>query len=240
MNRFFLLLLLVSLKSICYAQSRCLDCSNNYYVHTTRRQSTDYHFEETHYDFYDTTKYDSVAFSTQKPLFNCNWVEYDRCSVGGERKILIANLEYGQNQKEYCLNLNRMLSYIAARKHIDGLTEIVLGIPIELSVSISSKIEQEIGHLMKTNSKKIDGFKKKGKIHRQENEIIKRELKCSSFFVQLSTILAKYKMEINEIQIVEPTLFYSKRNFIESFTQYKNYPLPQFVLGLNICLILRN
>ena len=232
MNRYLLLYLLASIWGNCKAQYQSLDSINDYYVHVMSRQFNDQHFANTHYEFFDRTTCQSSVSSTQEPLFSCKWIEYEPKAIGGEHIILVFLPKIDQSQEMYSSNLNRILSYIATRHGLSKLTDISLELPMELSISISSKLEKELGYIKRSHTKLKEKIQK-------ENELFKQELIQSPLYTQINRILAKYKMEICDIQFIEPTLLYSKKKVKELFKQYVNDDLPEYVLGLHINLTIK-
>ncbi|WP_028903313.1 hypothetical protein [Prevotella sp. P6B4] len=232
MNRYLLLYLLASIWGNCKAQYQSLDSINNYYVHVMSRQFNDQHFTNTHYEFFDRATYQNSLSSNREPLFSCKWIDYGPKAVGGEHVILVFLPRIDQSQDVYSSNLNHILSYIATRHGLSKLTDISLELPMELSISVSSKLEKELGHIRRSHTKLNDKIQK-------ENELFKQELIQSPLYTQINRILAKYKMEICDIQFIEPTLLYSKKKVKELFKQYVNDDLPEYVLGLHINLTIK-
>ena len=229
MNRYLMLYLLASIWGNCKAQYQSLDSINNYYVHVMSRQFNDQHFTNTHYEFFDRATYQNSLSSNREPLFSCKWIDYGSKAVGGEHVILVFLPRIDQSQEMYSSNLNHILSYIATRHGLSKLTNINMELPIELSISISSKLEKELGHIRRSHTKLNEKIQK-------ENEFFKQELIQSPLYTQINRMLAKYKMKIGDIQFVEPTLLYSKKKIKELFKQYVNDDLPEYVLGVHINL----
>ncbi len=232
MNRYLLLYLLASIWGNCKAQYQSLDSINDYYVHVVSRQFNDQHFTNTHYEFFDRATYQNSLSSNREPLFSCKWIEYEPKAIGGEHIILVFLPKIDQSQEMYSSNLNHILSYLATRHGLSKLTNINMELPIELSISISSKLEKELGHIRRSHTKLNEKIQK-------ENELFKQELIQSPLYTQINRILAKYKMEICDIQFIEPTLLYSKKKVRELFKQYVNDDLPEYVLGVHINLTIK-
>lgn len=232
MNRYLLLYFLASIWGNCKAQYQSLDSINNYYVHVVSRQFNDQHFTNIHYEFFDRTTYQSSVSSTQEPLFSCKWIEYEPKAIGGEHVILVFLPKIDQSQEMYSSNLNHILSYLATKHRLSKLTNINMELPMELSISVSSKLEKELGHIRRSHTKLNEKIQK-------ENEFFKQELIQSPLYTQINRMLAKYKMKIGDIQFIEPTLLYSKKKIKELFKQYVNDDLPEYVLGLHINLTIK-
>jgi len=233
MNRYLLLYLLASIWGNCKAQYQSLDSINNYYVHVVSRQFNDQHFTNTHYEFFDRATYQNSLSSNREPLFSCKWIEYEPKAIGGDHVILVFLPRIDQSQEMYSSNLNHILSYIATRHGLSKLTNINMELPIELSISISSKLEKDLGHIRRSQSRLDEK-------HLKENEIFKQETMRSPLYTQINRMLAKYKMKIGDIQFVEPILLYSKKKIKELFKQYVNDELPMYVIGVHINLIIDN
>lgn len=229
MNRFIFLLIVISILGDCKAQNVSLDSISDYYVQIISRQFDEHHFTDTHYEFYNKSTYHSDVSFESGFLFSCKWIEYDQRAIGGEHAILVVFSNIYQSQEAYCSDLKEMLSYIATRKKKCNLTDINLELPMELSISISSMLYKEEGLLRQNHAKYI-------KNPQHENELIKQELKKSPLYSQIDSMLAKYEMKIINIQIIEPTLLYSKEKLEKSIPQHTDCSLPEYVLGLHINL----
>lgn len=49
----------------------------------------------------------------------------------------------------------------------------------------------------------------------------------------------RYKMFIDDIDIIEPTLLFTKEKFLEVYPKYSNRNLPKRILGLYVVFVLK-
>ena len=72
-----------------------------------------------------------------------------------------------------------------------------------------------------------------------EVEFIAEKIRSSYLYDEVNSILTKYKMSIDDIDIIEPTLLFTKEKFLEVYSKYSNRNLPKRILGLYVAFVLK-
>ena len=72
-----------------------------------------------------------------------------------------------------------------------------------------------------------------------EVEFIAEKIRSSYLYDEVNSILTKYKMSIDDIDIIEPTLLFTNEKFLEVYPKYSNRNLPKRILGLYVAFVLK-
>ena len=106
-------------------------------------------------------------------------------------------------------------------------------VPVDLSLAISTELNKTLNYKKKN---KYDGW---GKNEMGEVEFIAEKIRSSYLYDEVNSILTKYKMFIDDIDIIEPTLLFTKEKFLEVYPKYSNRNLPKRILGLYVVFALK-
>lgn len=231
MRHFLSFIFLVCMLGNSNAQSVDLDKANTFYVCLKNKEYSN--FVVSDYQFYDKNTYKNEGDAIQSSRIDCRLIKYGKNAIGGKHCMLVVNFKDTIDWSKNKCYLEHSFSYIATKEETNELKMINMQVPVDLSLAISTELNKTLNYKKKN---KYDGW---GKNEMGEVEFIAEKIRSSYLYDEVNSILTKYKMSIDDIDIIEPTLLFTKEKFLEVYPKYSNRNLPKRILGLYVAFVLK-
>lgn len=229
MNNIFLFLLFVCIFSNSYAQCADLDEANEFYVCSQTKEYVENDFVVSDYSIYDKRSYSEVGCIGQQSILEYQMIKYGDNAVGRRHNILRISLNDSTNWNKNKTYIENSLPYVDAKENIGELNMIYMKIPIDLDLAITLRLEKE-------RKNGTTGKKKYSTL--QATRFMKEEINSSYLHDDINSILRNYELAISDIEIAEPILSTSRKNFIKLYSKYVNSKLPKNIIGIYAVFIL--
>lgn len=235
MKRYVSLLLYVFLCTLCYAQIADTVANKNMFYVESQKSVRSKYLQSEMFFLYDHKRYIQNNLAIKHTLISCEFVDYK--TTGYTRKYIVFNNKDSIAWENNKLYIKYIFEHIANKEDISNLDMIEIKVPADLCLSISCGLEEKGIPLKKYNGS--HSFQKLTPEIIEQNKFVKENILSSYLLSCINSILSKYQLTVDDVEIDEPTLLFDRKNFIKLYPVYSDCRLPKYILGLYCCFILK-